>query len=114
MDRNFFKIADIQVERNISYNKLWRSIGTLLDAGMINPSEGSRHALCFSISEKAVLDKFLNILDKCNGSQSEALVTLKHEEGSERIRQLEEDNQRMATLLGLPEEKRDALLASLK
>jgi hypothetical protein len=99
MEQLYYKLSDLLAGDGLSYNKLWRSVETLKEAGLISTFTGARGAICLTLDEKRILDKFLGYLDSCKGGQKEALYLLKLDLLQSRVAQLEEENRRLHALV---------------
>ena len=97
-DKPYYKLSELTRE-GLTYNKLWRSVETLRQAGVIQTFTGARGAICLTLDEKLVLDKFLTYLDRCKGSQKEALYLLRLELLERKVEQLQEENRRLHALV---------------
>jgi hypothetical protein len=99
MEQPYYKLAELIGKDGLTYNKLWRSIETLREAGVIQTFTGARGAICLTLDEKLVLDKFLTYLDRCKGGQREALHLLRLELLERRVEQLQEENRKLHALV---------------
>ncbi|MFQ6090337.1 MAG: hypothetical protein ACE5LD_02755 [Candidatus Bipolaricaulia bacterium] len=99
MEQLYYKLSDLLDEDSLSYNKLWRSVETLRETDLIATFTGARGAICLTLDEKRILDKFLTYLDNCKGGQKEALYLLKLDLLQDQVDQLEEENRRLHTLV---------------
>ena len=97
-DKPYYKLSELARE-GLTYNKLWRSVETLRRAGVIQTFTGARGAICLTLDEKLILDKFLTHLDRCKGSQKEALYLLRLELLERKVEQLQEENRRLHALV---------------
>ena len=97
-DKPYYKLSELARE-GLTYNKLWRSVETLRQAGVIQTFTGARGAICLTLDEKLILDKFLTYLERCKGSQKEALYLLRLELLERKVEQLQEENRRLHALV---------------
>jgi hypothetical protein len=99
MERPYYKLAELVGKDGLTYNKLWRSIETLREAGVIQTFTGARGAICLTLDEKLLLDKFLTYLESCKGGQREALYLLRLDLLERKVEQLQEENRKLHALV---------------
>jgi hypothetical protein len=97
-DKPYYKLSELTRE-GLTYNKLWRSVEKLRGARVIRTFSGARGAVCLTLDEKLILDKFLTYLDRYKGNQKEALYLLQLNLLERKVERLREENRRLHVLV---------------